>query len=139
MTDPDRVPARGPDGRPTETDEGSGLRDEYPGLSGIGVAVAVGGLWGILCYSVLWEGTPFEVDRAFFRSVGGSLALLPARIVLWSIRRIELLLDRTFDFSGNHLWIGFTTSAVGAVLALAVFLAARAAVRRFGRRASPTT
>lgn len=111
-------------------DEGSGLRDEYPRLSGVGVAVGAGGLWGVLCYSVLWEGRPFAVDRAFVESALGTLVLLPARIVLWTIRWIELLTDRTFDFSRNHLWIGLVTSAVGALMTLLAFLAARLAWRR---------
>jgi hypothetical protein len=137
VTDPDPVPTRGPDGSPLGTEGRPGLRDEYPRPSGIGAAVAVGGLWGVLCYSVLWEGTPFEVDRAFVQSVPGSLALLPARLVLWAIRGIEVALGRTFDLADNHLWIGLTTSIVGAVLALAVFLTARAVVRRSRRGSLP--
>lgn len=112
------------------TADGHGLRDEYPPVSGIGIAVGVGGLWGVLCYSILWEGTPAEVDRRFVESALGTLVLLPARLVLWAIRWIELLLDRTFDFSSNHLWIAVATSAVGAALALIAFLILRAVARR---------
>jgi len=111
-----------------------GLRDEYPRASGIGAAVGVGGLWGALCYAILWEGRPAEVDRRFVESVPGTLVLLPARLVLWAIRWVELLLDRTFDFSRNHLWIGLVTSAVGAGLALVAFLVLRAAARRVRAR-----
>lgn len=118
--------------------EGQGLRDEYPRTSGVGIATGVGGLWGAMCYSVLWEGTPFEVDRAFVDGVLGTLVLLPARLVLWSIRWIELATDHTFDFSRNHLWIGLVTSAVGAVLTVSGFLLARAGVRRVrARRTAP--
>ena len=111
-------------------DEGHGLRDEYPRVSGIGIATGVGGLWGAMCYSVLWEGTPFEVDRAFVQSLPGTLVLLPARLVLWSIRWIERLTDYTFDFSRNHLWIGLVTSIVGAALAVTAFLLVRLGLRR---------
>jgi len=115
-------------------DERHGLRDEYPRVSGIGIATGIGGLWGAMCYSVLWEGTPFEVDRSFVESATGTLVLLPARLVLWSIRWIELLTDHTFDFSNNHLWIGLVTSAVGALLAVAVFLLVRRGVRQVRAR-----
>ena len=139
MTDPDPVPTRGADSSPLETEGRPGLRDEYPRPSGIATAVAVGGLWGVLGYSVLWEGTPFEVDRPFVQSVPGSLALLPARLVLWAIRGLEVVLGRTFDFADNHLWIGLTTSIVGAVLTLTIFLTARAVVRRLRWGSSPKT
>ena len=133
MTEPEHPTAAGPDRGTHHADEGAGLRDEYPRLSGVGVAVGVGGLWGVLCYTVLWEGRPFGVDRPFVESLFGTLLLLPARLVLWVIRWIELLTERTFDFSRNHLWIGLVMSAVGAVLALIVFLAARVVWRRIVR------
>jgi hypothetical protein len=133
MTEPDHPASAEPGRGPSHVDEGAGLRDEYPRLSGVGVAVGAGGLWGVLCYSVLWEGRPFGVDRPFVESVFGTLLLLPARLVLWVIRWIELLTERTFDLSRNHLWIGLVTSAVGAVLALLVFLAARVVWRRIVR------
>ena len=97
------------------------------------VAVGLGALWGAMGYSVLWDGTPFVVDRAFVESALGTLALLPARLVLWAIRGFELALDRTFNFADNHVWIGFVSAAVGALLALVLFLAVRAAVRRLRR------
>lgn len=118
-------------------DEGHGLQDEYPRATGVGIATGIGGLWGVMCYSVLWEGTPFEVDRAFVESVLGTLALLPARLVLWAIRWIELLTDRTFDFADNHLWIGLVASAVGAAIAVAVFLLSRAGLRWLRARREP--
>jgi hypothetical protein len=116
------------------SDEGRhGLRDEYPRVSGILVATGLGALWGAMCYSVLWDGTPFLVDRAYVESILGTLVLLPARLVLWAIRGLELALGRTFDFSDNHLWIGFVSSAIGALLALGVFLVGRFVVRRLRR------
>ncbi len=107
-----------------------GLRDEYPRVSGALVAVGLGALWGAICYSVLWDGTPVVVDRAFVESALGTLALLPARLVLWAIRGLELALDRTFDFADNHVWIGFVSSAIGALLALVVYLLVRSLLRR---------
>jgi hypothetical protein len=111
-------------------DEGRGLRDEFPRISGVAVVAGIGVLWGALCYSVLWEGTPFAVDRAFVEGAAGTLALLPARLVLWAIRWVELATGRTFDLADNHLWIGFVASGVGAAIAVVVFLAVRAIVRR---------
>jgi hypothetical protein len=133
MTEPEHTPAAGPEHGTNDAPEGAGLRDEYPRLSGVGVAVGLGGLWGVLCYSVLWEGRPFGVDRAFVESVLGTLVLLPARLVLWAIRWIELLADRTFDLSRNHLWIGLVTSAVGALITLVAFVVARMMWRRISR------
>lgn len=121
------------DGAGPRRDEGRGIRDEYPRTTGIGIATGIGGIWGAVCYSVLWEGTPFTVDRRFVESLAGTLVLLPARLVLWAIRRVELLTGRTFDFSRNHLWIGLLTSAVGAAIAVAAFLLGRALVRRLRR------
>jgi hypothetical protein len=109
---------------------GRGLRDEYPPRAGAAWALGVGALWGALGYSVLWEGAPFEVDRAFVDSAAGTLVLLPVRLVIWAIRWVELLTDRTFDLADTHLWIGAAASAVGALLAVTVFLGARALSRR---------
>lgn len=121
-----------PDEGHDRPDEGSGLRDELPHVSGIAVVAGFGVLWGALCYSVLWEGTPFAVDRAFVESALGTLVLLPARLVLWAIRWAELATDRTFDLADNHLWIGFVVSAVGAAIAVVAFIAARTIARRLG-------
>jgi len=128
------------DGAPTPNDEppaadgARGLRDDYPLRSGAAWAVGVGALWGVLGYSVLWEGTPYEVDRAFVDGAPGTLVLLPVRLVLWAIRWVELLTDRTFDLADNHLWIGMVAGAVGALLALTVFLGARTLWRRRAAR-----
>lgn len=108
-----------------------GLRDEYPRLTGIGVATGLGGLWGAACYGVLWEGVPFAVDRRFVESPFGTLALLPVRIVLWSIRLVEQrVAGRSFDLSRNFGWIGLVASVVGALLAVGAFLCVRTLARR---------
>ncbi len=112
-----------------------GLRDEIPRVSGAMIAAGVGALWGALGYSILWDGTPVAVDRAFVESTLGTLILLPSRLVLWAIRRTELALGRTFDLADNHLWIGFAASAIGAGVAAGAFLVARWLVCRFARRA----
>ena len=111
---------------PAEPAEGRGLRDDYPRRSGTAWALGAGALWGVLGYSVLWEGTPFEVSRSYVESALGTLLLLPVRLVLWAIRWVELLTDRTFDFSDNHLWIGVVACAVGALLVVTVFLGVQA-------------
>ena len=48
----------------------------------VAVAAAVGSVWGLLCYSILWEGEPFQAQRPFVESTLGLIALLPVRIVL---------------------------------------------------------
>ena len=97
------------------------------------IAAGAGVLWGSFCYSVLWEGTPFEVDRRFFESIAGALFLLPARLVLWSVHAIESASDRTFDLS-RSTWIFAAASALaGLLLGVLVLLATRgvlAIVRR---------
>jgi hypothetical protein len=116
-----------------QEDEGRGIRDEFPRASGVAIATGIGGVWGAVCYSILWEGSPVAVDRRFVQSAPGTLMLLPARIVLWAIRRVELLAGRTFDFSSNHLWIGLLTSVVGAALAVGGYLLGRMLIRRLRR------
>jgi hypothetical protein len=111
----------------------SGLPDE-PRLSAGGVALGIGAVWGLLGYSVLWEGVPFAVQRPFVQSVLGTLALLPVRTVLWLIHRAELIADRTFDLSQNHWWIGALAGAIGAGIAVSVAWAGRAALRSRSRR-----
>jgi hypothetical protein len=118
---------------PLRPDGGSGLRDETHRVPGVAIVGGIGALWGALCYSVLWEGTPFAVDRAFVESVFGTLVLLPVRIVLWAIRWAELASDRTFDLADNHLWIGFVASTLGAAIAALAFLAVRTIARRLRR------
>ena len=117
-----------------EPAEGRGLRDDYPRRSGTAWALGAGALWGVLGYSVLWKGTPFEVSRAFVEGALGTLLLLPVRLVLWAIRWVELLTDRTFDLSDNHLWIGVVAGALGALLAVTVFLGVRALWRPSGEQ-----
>ncbi|MGZ5354159.1 MAG: hypothetical protein ACXWDS_04580 [Actinomycetota bacterium] len=126
-------------GRGGDAHPGPGLREERPpGISATGLALGAGAIWGVLGYSVLWEGTPFAVQRPFVRSIVGTLVLLPVRAVLWAIHRAEILADRTFDLSANHWWIGVAAGVVGAAIGAGVGLIARAAVRRrsAGRRAA---
>ena len=107
-----------------------GLRDEYPRPTGVGLATALGGLWGFLGYTILWEGAPLQVHRPFVQSLAGTLALLPVRAVIWAIHVAELGAGRTFDLSSTHWWIAPAASLVGAVIALVVFLAGRTLARR---------
>jgi len=84
----------------------------------------------MLGYSVLWDGAPFAVDRPFVQSAFGTIALLPVRTVLWGIHLAEGTLDRTFDFSQNHWWIGILAGAIGAGLAIGLGWLARTILRR---------
>jgi hypothetical protein len=112
-------------------DPRSGLRDERPpGISPLGVALGLGAVWGLLGYSVLWEGEPFVVDRRFVQSVIGTLILLPIRTVLWAIHQAERVAGRPFDFSANHWWIGVVAGAVGAAIVTGAWWAGRAVLRR---------
>ncbi len=129
--DPSSPEGRGDTG---SAHHGQGLRDEYPPRATAAWALGFGALWGALGYSVLWEGTPFQVDRAFVDSIPGTLLLLPVRLVLWTIRWTELLMDRTFALADNHLWIGVAASVVGALASVTVLLGARALRRRDERR-----
>ncbi len=92
------------------------------------IAAGAGLLWGALCYSILWNGTPFEVDRRFFESVGGTLVLLPARLVLWAVRALELATDRTFELSSSTWVLAVATGVAGVILGVLALLAIRGAV-----------
>jgi hypothetical protein len=123
MSDTPYVDEHGPRAR--------GLRDEVPPrLTAAGLATGLGAVWGLLGYAILWEGVPVGVDRPFVQSLGGTLALLPVRAVLWGIRRAEVFAGRTFDLSGNHWWIAPTAGAVGAGILVGATVLARAIVRR---------
>jgi hypothetical protein len=91
------------------------------------IGAGAGMLWGAFCYSVLWEGTPFGVDLRFVESVGGTLLLLPARLVLWAVRAAEILTGRTFDLSSSTWILGVATAAVGLSTGVLVVLAVRGA------------
>jgi hypothetical protein len=117
-------------------DPRAGLHDEeHPRPSATAIAAATGAVWGLLGYSILWEGAPFSVQRPFVQSVGGTIVLLPVRAVLWSIHLMESVAGRSFDLSRNHWWIGGLAGAVGAVAVLAGVWA----VRGMARRARPPT
>lgn len=110
--------------------------DERPAPTGIEqpprmrpatLGAGAGLLWGAFCYSVLWDGTPFEVDRRFVESAGGTLLLLPARLVLWGVRAAEILRGRTFDLSGSTWILGAATAAAGLLTGVLIVLAVRGA------------
>jgi hypothetical protein len=112
--------------------------DEHAGPTGIEqpprphpawVAAGVGLLWGAFAYSVLWEGTPFAVDRRFVESVRGTLVLLPARIALWGVHAAELLAGRTFELSRSTWILAIAAAAAGLATVLLVVTAVRALVR----------
>jgi hypothetical protein len=113
-----------------------GLRlEEHPRVSVLGVAASIGAVWGLLGYSILWEGVPVTVQRPFVESVGGTLALLPVRGVLWAIHLAETLEHRTFDLSQNHAWIALVAGAVGTAICLAFAAVLRSLARRARDRA----
>jgi hypothetical protein len=114
-----------------------GLRDDVPGFSWVAASAGLGGFWGLVGYTILWEGAPVQVNRAFVESAAGTLALLPVRLVIWSIHLAEELAGRTFDLSRSYLWIGFVASVVGAALAVAGFLLARGLMVRATRAGPP--
>jgi len=103
------------------------------------IAAGAGTLWGALCYSILWNGTPFLVDRRFVVSVRGTLALLPARIALWAVHLAESIAGRTFDLSRSTGVLAAAAVVSGAVLcmaAVAFVRVAMAAGRSAARRRS---
>jgi hypothetical protein len=105
--------------------------------SALAIAAGGGALWGALCYSILWDGTPFLVDRRFVESVRGTLTLLPARIALWGVHLAEAIAGHAFDLS-RSTWILAAAVVVAGmavcVAALAFFGAAVTAGRSAGRR-----
>ncbi|HZD79500.1 MAG TPA: hypothetical protein VE646_05630 [Actinomycetota bacterium] len=110
-------------------ERGSGLREEVPRAGALGTATALGGLWGLLGYTVLWDGTPFATDRRFVESVLGTMALLPIRLVLWGIRAFELLTGRTYNFPDSNWWIGAVAGLLGALIVAGGVLAIRTTAR----------
>jgi hypothetical protein len=91
------------------------------------VGAGAGLLWGAFCYSVLWEGTPFGVDRPFVESVLGTLLLLPARVVLWAIHAAELLAGRPFQLADSTWMFGVASCVAGLGLGVLIVLAIRGA------------
>ncbi|MEX2275911.1 MAG: hypothetical protein WEA10_10170 [Actinomycetota bacterium] len=102
-----------------------------PRPSGVlAAAVGLGGFWGLVSYTILWEGQPVQVNRPFVESIAGTLLLLPARIVIWGVLLAEEIAGRTFDLSSNNLWIGLVASMLSAAIGLGVLLLGRGATRR---------
>jgi hypothetical protein len=110
--------------------DGTGLRDDYPRITALGAISGLGAAWGVLGYAVLWEGTPFEVQRPFVTSVIGTMVLLPARAVIWAIHLAEVIAGRSFDLSQNHWWIGLAASAIGAGILASLYALGRWVRRR---------
>lgn len=121
----------------SSTHAGRGLRDDVPGFSWMAASAGVGGFWGLVGYTILWEGEPVQVDRSFVESAAGILLLLPVRLVIWSINLAEELAGRTFDLSRSYLWIGFVASVVGAAIIVTGFLLARGLMGRATRAGPP--
>jgi hypothetical protein len=119
-----------------ERTDGSGLRDDYPRVTALGAITGLGAGWGLLGYAVLWEGTPFQVQRPFVTSVIGTLVLLPARVVIWGIHLAEVMAGRSFDLSQNHWWIALAASTLGAGTLAGVYRLGRAVRRRMSGRHS---
>ena len=84
-------------------------------LSGV-----IGAAWGMGGYALLWGHTPIVVHASFVESLGGTLLLLPVRVILWIIHGLERAAGGPFDFSSNHWWIGLSAGVVGATLVVAV-------------------
>jgi len=125
--------------RPPDSSAGleRALRRDVPGSSGVAASAGIGGFWGLVGYTILWEGVPVQVDRAFVDSIVGLVLLLPVRLVIWSIHVAEELAGRPFDLSRTYLWIGFAASAIGAAIASVAFLVARGLMVR-ARTAGPS-
>ncbi len=94
------------------------------------IAAALGGVWGLAGYALLWGLTTVVIHRAFVVSMTGTILLLPVRVVLWGIHLAEDLASRPFDFSSNHGWIGLLAGAVGGGIASLGYVVTRAVVRR---------
>lgn len=110
-----------------------GTRDDLrplPRFPAIAIVATTGALWGAAGYAVLWGLTPFTVSRRFVLSSFGTIALLPVRLVLGSIRLAERVLDRTFFFADSNWWIGAIAAALGAGIATSAYLLGRYAIRR---------
>jgi hypothetical protein len=121
---------------PSRDAERGGLRD-VPRFSWMAASVGVGGFWGLVGYTILWEGEPVQVNRSFVESAAGILLLLPVRLVIWSIHLAEELAGRTFDLSRSYLWIGFVASVVGAAIVATGFRLARGLMGRATRAGPP--
>jgi hypothetical protein len=93
------------------------------------VSAVVGAVWGLGGYALLWGHTPLVVHRPFVESLGGTLILLPVRVVLWLIHALERAAGSPFDFSSNNWWIGGSAAVVGAGVVVVATWAVRGSAR----------
>ena len=101
-----------------------------PTVPVVAVAAAIGALWGLFGYALLWGHTPLVLHRTFVVSVPGTLLLLPVRVVLWGIHAVERAVGHPFDFSQRNAWIGAVAGVVGAAIAVGTIAVVRVAARR---------
>ncbi|HEX6207001.1 MAG TPA: hypothetical protein VF058_01450 [Actinomycetota bacterium] len=109
------------------------MSDEYaplPPVHPVLAAMAGGALWGAMGYAILWGLSPIVVQRRFVVSAIGTIAFLPVRLVLWTLRWIESIEGRPFEFAHSSWWIGALAAVVGAGIGIALALTARTAIRR---------
>jgi hypothetical protein len=98
------------------------------------VSAFAGAVWGLGGYALLWGHTPLVVHRPFVESVGGTLLLLPVRVVLWVIHGLERAAGAPFDFAANNWWIGLSAAVVGAAVIVVLISVVRWSARaRRGR------
>jgi hypothetical protein len=100
------------------------------------VSAIAGAAWGLGGYALLWGYTPLVVHRPFVESVGGTLLLLPVRVVLWIIHGLERAAGAPFDFSTNNWWIGLSAAVVGAAVVVVLTWVVRWSARAGRRRDS---
>jgi len=100
------------------------------------VSAVLGAVWGVSGYALLWGHTPLVVHRPFVESMGGTLLLLPVRVVLWIIHGLERAAGAPFDFSSNNWWIGASAAAIGAATVVAVVWVVRRSARLVRRPGS---
>ena len=96
--------------------------------SALAAAAGAGALWGAMCYSILWEGTPFLVDRRFVESIRGTIVLLPARIALWGVHLAERIAGRTFELADTTWVLAAAVVAAGVVVCVAGVAVVRVAI-----------
>ena len=100
----------------------------------LAVAAAIGAVWGLAGYAVLWGHTSIVVSRSFVVSPIGTILLLPVRTVLWTIHSLERAAREPFEFSDNNWWIGLASAMAGAVIAWGLGAVILLVARTSGRK-----